>query len=167
MHRVILFALALSGCAMPAVQKQGYRDPAVPISSSGAFDPARFAGSWSVVAAFGEEAACGATAEEWVAAAEGFDVQGSHCVGGAAMGFASQGRIVGPGRIEQAMPGGGETLWVLWVDADYRIAAVGTPSGRFGRIMSRGPNPRSDLLDGARQVLAFNGYDISRLQLAR
>jgi apolipoprotein D and lipocalin family protein len=93
-----------------------------------------------------------------------FRVSGSDCASGQARGYATEAALTGPGRITM---GRGETLWILWVDADYRVAAVGTPSGAFGRILSRDPQPRPDLLRAAREVLEFNGYDVSRLAIAR
>jgi len=44
-------------------------------------------------------------------------------------------------------------------------AVVGTPNGRAGWILNRTPEMRADRLEAARQVLAFNGYDLSRLQM--
>lgn len=161
--------LALAACvaAEPAA-RSGWRDPAVAIASSTAFDPARFAGRWAVVAAFGAEAGCGVLAEDWQAAAPGrFAVRGGACIGGQARGFSTEARLTGPGRMRRGAPGGAEELWVLWVDADYRVAVLGTPSGRFGRILSRDPVLRADLAEAARRVLDFNGYDISGLRVAR
>ena len=166
MRRVILIALALAlaACTREPAPGPGFRDPGVAISSSAAFDPARFAGRWHGVAAFGAEAACGGTVEDWQADASGFAIRGTACGKPGLTGFETRGQVVGPGRIARAGAGGAEVLWVLWVDADYRIAAIGTPSGQFGRILSRDPAPRGDLLAAAREILDFNGYDISRLQ---
>lgn len=166
MSRMTLgLVLALAACAAPRPEGGAYRDPSAPISSAALFAPARFAGEWHQVAAFGAEAACGAVAEAWQATGPGrFRVTGQVCDGGRVRAGASDAAVTGPGRITRS---GGETLWVLWVDADYRVAAIGTPSGGFGRILSRDPVPRADLMTAAREVLDFNGYDISRLVLAR
>lgn len=52
-------------------------------------------------------------------------------------------------------------LWVLWIDEANRSAALGTPDGRFGMILSKGAIP-ADHLAAARQVLAWNGYDLTQ-----
>jgi apolipoprotein D and lipocalin family protein len=162
-----LLALAACGAAEPAA-RTAWRNPAAAISSSTAFDPARFAGRWAVVAAYGAEAACGALAEDWQATAPGrFAVRGESCAGGRKRGFLTEARLTGPGRMQRGGPGGTEELWLLWVDADYRVAVVGTPSGRFGRILARDWALRADLAEAARRVLDFNGYDISGLRAAR
>ncbi|WP_296432028.1 lipocalin family protein, partial [Yoonia sp.] len=47
---------------------------------------------------------------------------------------------------------------------DYRTAVVGAPNGRSGWILNRTPDIRADRLDAARDILEFNGYDLSRLE---
>ncbi len=54
--------------------------------------------------------------------------------------------------------------WVLWVDADYRTAAIGTPSGSFGWIIDRSRAGGEDRIKAARDVLGANGYNLSRLK---
>jgi apolipoprotein D and lipocalin family protein len=159
-RRLILAAL-LSGCA--ATGPSGYRDASVPIASAALFDAARFAGAWHVVAAYGDDAGCGPLAEDWAATGPGrFRVSGTGCAAGQAAPFATNAAVTGPGRL--SLTGEGRNDWVLWVDADYRIAAIGTPDGRFGRIIARTPDARGDLVAAARTALEFNGYDLSRLR---
>jgi apolipoprotein D and lipocalin family protein len=77
-------------------------------------------------------------------------------------------RVVGPGRLEvsfDSVPFVNAPYWVLWVDDGYRTAVVGTPSGRAGWILNRDPQIPADRLEAARQVLAFNGYDLRRLEM--
>ncbi len=157
--RLLPPALALSAvlaaCA-PAPQGGDLRDSAAPISSNAAFDPARFADVWHVAATYGDEARCGPLAETWVLTGPGrYRVTGTYCGPRGARAFVSEARLTGPGRITR----GDEELWVLWVDADYRVAVIGTPSGRFARVLSRTPGVRPDLMEAARRVLQFNGYD--------
>ena len=45
----------------------------------------------------------------------------------------------------------------------FQIAVVGVPSGRAGWILNRTPEIRADRLQAARQVLEFNGYDLTKL----
>lgn len=171
MIRLAALALLLAGCAGPGPQ-QGHRDPAAMIASAALFDPARFAGPWHVVADFPAAGAapCGITREEWRLVAPGrFAVTGAACGPRGRSGFAGSAAVIGPGRIDLSAGTtrpdlGGEPLWVLWIDADYRVAAIGTPSGRFGMILSRAPDARGDLVAAAREVLDFNGYALERLR---
>lgn len=156
-------ALAVAGCA-PKPDPVNYRTRPGTIGSAALFDPGRFQGDWHVVAAFGSEAACAGQRESWAADGPGrFVVRAIGCTPQGARTFASRAVLTGPGRISRVGLAGGEEFWVLWVDADYRIAAIGAPSGRFGRIMARENPPRADLLRAAEQILDFNGYDISAL----
>ncbi|MCX8508355.1 MAG: lipocalin family protein, partial [Rhodobacteraceae bacterium] len=132
-------------------------------SSSTAFDPARFQGDWQVVAAYGLDAACGALQENWLVAEAGFAIRGTACTAAGKRGFVTQGSVSGPGRVLRDGPAGPVEQWILWVDADYRVAAVGTPSGAFGHILARPGMARTDLMKAAREIMDFNGYDISRL----
>ena len=153
-------------CGVPAPEGTGYRSNGHMIASAALFDPARFQGLWHVAAAYGPEAACGPLAEEWQADGPGsFVVRGTRCTTVGTQRYALRAAMIGPGRIQRGPVRGGEAIWVMWVDADYRIAAIGTPNGQFGRILSRGVPPRADLLKAATELMEFNGYDISGLRL--
>src|SRR5690606_22015739 len=116
---------------------------------------------WHVAATYGDEARCGPLAETWVPTGPAvYRVTGTACGPRGARAFAAEARVTGPGRITR----GDEELWVLWVDADYRGAVIGTPSGRSGRVLSRTPRVRPDLMEAARRVLQFNGYDPAGLR---
>jgi len=163
-------ALLLAACG-GAGPRAGHRDPGVMIASAALFDPARFAGTWHVVAdfPFPGAARCGITREDWRVTGPGrFAVAGSACGPRGVQGFAASAAVTGPGRIDLAADGrpdlGTDPLWVLWIDADDRVAAIGTPSGRFGMILSRSPAARGDLLAAAREALDFNGYALEGLQ---
>ena len=157
--RLFPLVLALAACAAP--EGPGLRRAEAPISSQMAFDPARFGDVWHVAAAYGAEAGCGPLAETWVPTGpQSYQVTGTLCGPRGARAFASAANVTGPGRITR----NGEELWVLWVDADYRVAVIGTPSGRFARVLSRTPTVRSDLMEAARRVLEFNGYDPAALR---
>mgnify|MGYP003462378884 CR=1 FL=1 len=167
MHRLILGALVvLAACARPEPPAPGLRDPDTQIASAALFDPVRFADVWHVAAAYGSEVLCGPLAETWVLSGPGrYEVTGTACGPNGARAFAGKAAMTGPGRIIREGLNGPEELWVLWVDQDFRVAVIGTPDGRFGRILSRTPKVRPDLLNAAREVLDFNGYDTSRLGL--
>ncbi len=151
----LLCLLALAGCG-GTPPEPGLRDATKSISSAAAFDPARFADVWHIAAAYGSEVRCGPLAETWTLIGPGrYRVTGTACGPNGARAFLTEARMSGPGRINRD----GQELWVLWVDADYRVAVIGTPSGGFARLLSRTPEVRSDLMVAARRVLEFNGYD--------
>lgn len=164
---ILAASLLLTACSTEPTGPVGFRDPAQMISSSTAFDPARFQGDWQVVAAFGPGSACGVLGENWAVDASGFVIRGTACGTRGKTGFATRGRLTGPGRVVRDGARGPEEQWILWVDGDYRVAAVGTPSGAFGHILARPGMARTDLLKAAREILDFNGYDISRLNFLR
>jgi apolipoprotein D and lipocalin family protein len=164
MHRVIASLLLLSACAA-APPDQGFRTGEGQIASAALFDAARFGDVWHVAAAFGPDAGCGPLAETWLPAGPGrWTVTGTACGPSGARAFSGAAQVTGPGRITRDGLRGTEELWVMWVDADYRVAAIGTPDGSFGRILSRSPDLRADLDAAAREVMDFNGYDVSRLK---
>ncbi|MCV2868802.1 lipocalin family protein [Defluviimonas sp. WL0002] len=154
--------IALAGCG--GAPSSAVRDPSVTIASLALFDPARMSGTWHLAAAFGNEAACGALTESWTPRGDGsLAVRGEGCARSGRVTLDTVAMPSGPGRFVRRGASGEEALWVLWVDAGDRVAVIGTPDGSFGRILSREPAPRSDLLQAARDVLAFNGYDVARL----
>lgn len=148
-----LLALLLIGCAAPPA-RQSYRDTARPISSMVVLEAARLDGAWHQVAGFGP--GCAAPSLLTISgSASRIDGQGCFLpLGGAAAMNPS-----GPGRFTIA----GKDYWLLWVDFDYRTIVIGTPSGDFGAILNRGGPIPEDRLEAARRILAFNGYDLSRL----
>lgn len=168
MHRLIGLALLLSACTVDeAGAPSGFRDPAVTIASSSRFDPARFVGEWTVVADYTPESHCapklrfdpGPTPDTltYHYCTERIDLPRLNLAydpGGTVWQVEEHGRLA---------PDEGPQMWVLWVAEDYGTAVLGTPSGSFGRILNRGAQIRPDRLEAAREVLAFNGYDLSRL----
>ncbi|MEO1138733.1 MAG: lipocalin family protein [Pseudomonadota bacterium] len=56
-------------------------------------------------------------------------------------------------------------LWVIWVDDGFRTAAIGTPDGSYGWILDRRPAGGADRVRAAGEILAFNGYDTSRMKV--
>jgi apolipoprotein D and lipocalin family protein len=85
---------------------------------------------------------------------------------GPAERIAGTAEIVAPGELEvrfSGVPFVAADYWVLWVDADYRTAVVGVPSGRAGWILARTPAISPARRAEAEAVLSRNGYDPSRL----
>lgn len=155
-----LLVLLLTGCAAPG---SGVRSPDAPISSLAAFDPVRFQGRWHEVAGFHDgDCAIGALTATLQPNGDMHLIEGP-C--GTAAPRSVVARVAGPGRL--APVDGAAPLWLLWVDADYRTAVVGTPSGAFGYILDRGGEIPPDRLEAARGILEFNGYDLAGLRETR
>lgn len=55
---------------------------------------------------------------------------------------------------------------MLWVDQEYEVAVIVTPEGR-AHILSRRLGIRDDKRAAAREILAWNGFDVARLKPAR
>ncbi|QGY00427.1 lipocalin [Roseovarius faecimaris] len=52
-------------------------------------------------------------------------------------------------------------LWVIWIDDGYRTAAIGSPDSDLAFILDRKPKGGADRITAAREVLAFNGYNMA------
>jgi apolipoprotein D and lipocalin family protein len=164
-------ALALIGvlasCAPKPSAPEVRRDPKVRISSAVIFEPARFAGDWRVVAS--HTPGCVGAAQHWQQAQQrgtpAYVLSGTDCTGPRPARLSGAAVVTGPGA--RFTPDTGfdrDPVYVMWVDQDYRIAALGTPSGGWAMILARDSVAgRPDLTAAAREVLAFNGYDLSKL----
>ena len=163
--RGALLTVLLAGCA--AVQ--GYRDTGVAMSSMAVFDPIRYAGLWYEVASFPVpfQAGCSDTRAEYEVVDDGRLTVRNTCVknGGLSV-IKGSAEVSGPGRLTVRLDGVpvAADYWVLWVDEGYRTAVVGVPSGRAGWILNRDPEIPADRLRAARDVLEFNGYDLSLIR---
>ena len=168
MHQAMMkggavLALALLGaCAPKTPDLPTLRDPGAVISSAALFDPARFAGRWQV--ALSGVPGCAGGAQDWAWDGTGaFTLAGTDCTG-AARAMTGRAVVTGPGgRLTPTEAFGRAPVFVLWVDQDYRVAVLGTPSGGFAQVLARDLPLRTDLGAAAREVLEFNGYDLSRL----
>lgn len=163
----LLVVLAVLAACAPS-----YRDQDVTIASKVDFDPARYAGLWYEIARYDVpfQRGCTATTAQYALKADGTLSVLNRCARGAPDGpvtrIEGSAEVVGPGRLAVSfdnIPFLRGPYWVLWVDADYRTAVVGTPSGRAGWILNRQPSISRDRLNSALQVLDFNGYDTSQL----
>jgi apolipoprotein D and lipocalin family protein len=156
---VMAVVAAVTACA-PAVPAR--RDAGVRIASVALFDAARFAGRWQVVAS--HVPGCDGAGIDLQPAAGGYRLAGTDCTGARPVPLFGAAVVAGPGaRIAAEAGFGGDPVWVLWVDQDYRVAALGTPSGRWAMILAREGAARADLLAAAREVLDFNGYDLAQM----
>ena len=153
--RLTLAAVLLAACSDKPAPQASFRDAARPIYSLAGFDPARLSGGWQQVAGFGT--ACrGGTIEI------GSEARYALCL--------PEGQKRGRGAMVSPQPGrfdlqGIGPLWVLWADADNRTVVLGAPSGQYGLILNRGPDLPADRFAAARDILAFNGYDVAQLQV--
>ena len=145
----------LAACSHKPEPQASFRDPARSMYSLAGFDAARLSGAWHQVAGYGS--ACSSGAIE-VGATTRFDL----CL--------PDGQKQGAGAMAATKPGrfdlqGVGPLWVLWADADNRTVVLGAPSGAYGFILNRDPSLPADRLTAARDILAFNGYDVAKLQI--
>ncbi len=153
--RLAVLSVVLAACAQKPAPQASFRDPARAIYSLAGFDSARLSGAWNQVAGFG--AACSGGMIEVGAEAQ-FDL----CL--------PDGQKQGRGAMLATMPGrfdvqGIGPLWVLWADADNRTVVLGAPSGAYGFILNRDAKLPADRLTAARDILAFNGYDVTSLSI--
>lgn len=165
----LAWGLALAGCGIVA---PSYRDAAAPIASQANFDPERYTGLWYEIARFPVpfQEGCTAVTAEYGTRADGTLSVLNTCRDGAPDGpvrtIEGSATVTGPGRLKvrfDSVPFVSAPYWVLWVDADYRTAVVGVPSGRAGWILNREPTIPPDRLRAALKVLDFNGYDVTRI----
>jgi len=165
--RALAVALMLAACTPgPSFVPDGYRDQTVPITSSTRFDPARFAGDWRVIESF-EQTPREVTISRvtFTQVEGGFAYRASAPISPLAADVERDPPPVYAleafGRLSRD---DADPIWVIWVDEDHRTAVLGTPSGRFGMILNRTKSLRADRLKAAREILQFNGYDVSRLR---
>lgn len=159
-----LSALILAGCEAP----EPLRDPKAPISSTTRLDPTLFSGRWVITASTWPELA-GLDLSFSANRAGGFEAELPYvdcqesdlCSLERWRGTAA---LSGPGRLRPG-PGWREgDLWILWIDADHRTAAIGTPSGRFAWIIEKDARRTPpDRMAAARDILDWAGYDLARL----
>ena len=163
-----LLPLVLAACA--AAPDAGFRATDRAIYSNAVFQPDRLAGHWHQIADFAPPGAapCGAGGIAFSPQAGGkIGVQADLCLAGLRRSFTGEARVSGPGRLRLtgADPAGiGAEWWVLWADDGYRTLVIGTPQGGFGMILNREATLPADRWAAARDILAWNGYDLARLR---
>jgi apolipoprotein D and lipocalin family protein len=132
------------------------------MSSMVGLDTTRFAGRWfEVEAIVSAGASCGIGAATFSVQNNGdLTLTEGPCAEGAPRsGLAAR---VGPGRYSFA----GEVIWVLWVDQTYDVAVIATPEGK-AHILSRTLSIPADKRKAAHDILAWNGFDLSKLTYTR
>ncbi|MEP2642718.1 lipocalin family protein [Roseobacter sp.] len=154
--------LGVASCAPP--MGVGFRDTSVPITATTRFTPDAFAGVWHVVAQYPSGLFPDCAGQTWFVDPKtaAFTVA---CDGVPA--YSATAQVDPRGVIQlQTPPLGPSTrgLWVMWMDEDAQTAVVGTPSGELGWIINRSAALRSDRFVAAREIMAFNGYDVQNLK---
>jgi apolipoprotein D and lipocalin family protein len=157
--RLLFALLLLAACAREApVAAPSFRDRGVPIGSITRGTLADLAGDWVVAESFpGAAFAVPSTRLRVEPRGEGTALLRFEGPGGL------RDLVVRPGAPGRLVAEEGPELWLLWVDDDFRTAVVGTPDGSFGWIMDRPGAASPDRAVAAREVLDFNGYDVTRL----
>lgn len=170
MHRLILplLLLLLAACAPTATQRDGFRRDG-PIWSNAVLDLSTLDGTWPQVATFAAPGrpACRPGGAEITPGPSGLTLSARLCINGEDLSLRTPLAITGPGRLTPAKAPAplDREWWLLWVDADLRTLVVGTPDGSFGFVLNRGGPIPWDRLEGARDVLEWNGYDLDRFLL--
>lgn len=57
--------------------------------------------------------------------------------------------------------------WIIGLDENYQWAIVGTPSRKYGWILSRTPKLNNDILDKINQILFNQGYDPKKFEISK
>jgi apolipoprotein D and lipocalin family protein len=168
---VVCALLALAGCGGKP-SRGAFRDAGLSVYSSTVVQPGALAGNWQQAAGFQRpnNQSCGAGQVQFgaVDGAGRIPVALNLCLSGRSVSYRGLADVTGPGRLRLsgADPQGiGQEWWILWADVDMRTLAVGTPSGDFGFVLNRGGALPVDRLNAAREVLDFNGYDLTKLRV--
>ena len=151
---LILFVTSLSSCAP---QLSGYRDQSAPIGATTRFDAQQFSGQWIIAASFTPQKKAPIT---FVRALEGAGLRVSTNEIPRIAGFYREGV---PGELIPLLAEQ-ETLVVMWVDDDFRTAAIGTASGSLGLVLDREGELPADRAQAVRDILDFYGWDTSQLK---
>ncbi|GFE50327.1 hypothetical protein So717_20800 [Roseobacter cerasinus] len=156
----------LAACASESVP--GFRDTSVPITATTRFSPQSFSGRWQVIAAYPSALFPSCAGQQWFADLDAEPAQltvrcGSSGVYEVPVAVDARGVL----QLESAeLNRPARAFWVMWMDEEARTAVVGTPGGELGWILNRDRALRPDRLEAAREIMAFNGYDVTRLQRA-
>jgi apolipoprotein D and lipocalin family protein len=141
----MVLLLVLTACGF-----SGLRDPSVPMGGTSRFDRIAFAGPWLPLACIGP-----------CPEIERFEVGGEGRYRRFTGTTITHYDIVSPGVLREVDRD--ETIVIMWVDTDFRTAAVGAASGQWAAILNRG-DISEDRVTAALQILEFNGWDVSKLR---
>lgn len=164
-----LALLAVAACARLPQEQASFRRAGTPIWANAVTDPMTLTGRWTQVASFATRPAVGCRpgGAEFTRTAQGLYATVQLCLNGANAVYRGPLAIPGPGRLRPAGRADApldRDWWVLWVDADLRTLVLGTPDGSFGVILNRDARLPEDRRIAARDILRWNGYDLSLLR---
>ena len=166
----LLVALGACGAGPVADTGPSFRNPSAPIGVTSRFEEGRFAGPWRVRAALPAGEAFDSINLEDRATGLQMQVTASTCDPAGSCGtFGDTLQVMreGAGKFVIQMPDGVQRrMWVLWIDEGFRTAVVGNPEGTFAWILDRQATGGADRIRAAREILEFNGYDVSALKEA-
>lgn len=167
--------LALGACVAeppaPVLVGPSYRDQNALIGVTSRFDADKFSGLWYVRAGF--DPAISRMAFRMIDTPKGqamrlgvFVCDGVGVCGDYAEDLPATKK--GKGRYSVKMPNGqNREFWVLWVDEGFRTAVLGNKQGDFGWIVDRSTTGGADRIKAAREILDFNGYNVSLLRTVK
>jgi apolipoprotein D and lipocalin family protein len=145
----VLAACAQAPTSHPSSEtKLALRNPTAPLGGTSRFDAARFAGQWQTLACIGTCAS-----QVIYSSAAKRSLTRITPAGQAAYLVASPGVLRGA-----------NTLVVMWIDEGFRTAVVGDADGSWAAILDRRRPGGADRIKAARDILDFNGWDISKLK---
>ena len=166
-----VFILLLSACVQAPPPQTSYRDAAVPISIITRGGAEAMTGPWFVRGAYPAHANIhtvsflkgrgGVAAVEFLQS--GCDTSGN-CEA-VSDTWAAESLGHNRWRLTSDSADGPIEMWVIWIDDGLRTAAVGTPDGSYAYILDRKATGGQDRMTAAREILEFNGYNISALAM--
>jgi apolipoprotein D and lipocalin family protein len=167
--------LVLGACVAkptaPVPDGPSYRDQNALIGVTSRFDADKFSGLWYVRAGF--DPAISRMAFRMIDTPKGqtmrlgvFVCDGAGVCGDYAQDLPAAKN--GKGRYSVKMPNDQtREFWVLWVDEGFRTAVLGNKQGDFGWIVDRSTTGGADRIKAAREILDFNGYNVSLLRTVK
>ena len=170
---IIPFVFLIAACSAPPVN----RDLSIPLTTVDYVDIDRYQGRWYEIARFPNsfEKNCEGVTADYGRRDDGLISVVNTCRKGAPDGEAKsangRARIVDAetnAKLEVSFfgPFWGD-YWVIGLDADYSLALVGEPAGRYLWILSRTPEVEKAALDDAIATLNGFGYNTDALYFTK
>ena len=138
------------------------------MSTTSRFDARAFSGEWSIVAQIGDSGAKTSRYRldrdgylYWVLGEGRYDHHGFRGLWNQRFKSNGAGQLLAQVRFLEY----GDNQLVHWVDEDFQTAVVGYASREHAWILNRTPTLRADRLQAAKDILEFNGYDLSQLKV--
>ena len=178
--KVVVFLVVLrllASCTKVSEEPSPFRDENILLATTTRFEAREFAGTWFEVGAFTPDGTPKA-GDIWAVSAISKDEFGLGIATESCGGLDCEIHTVDDPRDHQAkLTGHGQfdlidikfdkkasEVLLLWIDPDYRVAAIAFNGGKTASVFSRTKNIRSDLYTAATEVLDFNGYDLGKLE---